>query len=174
MRREKSSKLNSELRAAEVVAGAPRSLPGRVGSCRNAFPFLPWPFRQQVSNSCSSFLPLERSYHVPYVTDSDWSPSGCCKTCLCRAQGEIKCIWDFISPDFLLPRVALHLLPGTGEQIPWAVSTLQPSSSENRLLNICLEHLTLYLDILKVAILPMMAAEKNHQLSPPNNLWEEA
>lgn len=33
VRRKKSSKLNSELHAAKVVAGAPRTLPARVGGC---------------------------------------------------------------------------------------------------------------------------------------------
>lgn len=37
MRRKKSSKLNSGVRAAKVMAGAPRTLPGRVGSCIEMF-----------------------------------------------------------------------------------------------------------------------------------------
>lgn len=141
--------------------------------CKNASHLLPRPFRQQVSNSCSSFLSLKWSYHLPYVTDPDWSPSGCCKSCFCCAQGEIKCIWEYISPDFLLPQMALHLLPGPVGYIPWPVPAPQPINTGNRSFNVCSEYLTVYLDIFSGSKL-YLSLEKNHQLSSPDNLWEEA
>lgn len=112
----KSSKLNREWITSSKSCGAgPEDSQEDEVLCKNAFQLLPWPFRQQVSNSCSSFFSLKRSYHLPHMTDPDCSPSGCCKTCFCCAQGEIKCIWEHVSPDFLLPWVALHLLPGAVE-----------------------------------------------------------
>lgn len=147
----KSSELNREwITSSKSCGTGPEDSQEDEVLCKNAFQLLPWPFRQQVSNSCSSFLSLKRSYHVPYMTDPDWSPSGCCKTCFCCAQGEIKCIWEHVSPDFFLPWVALHLLPGAVEYIPWTVPAPQPSSTRNRPLGICSEYLTVYLDIFKV------------------------
>lgn len=148
----KFSELNREwIPSSKSCGPGSKDSPRKSGMLRkNAFRLLPWPFRHQVSNSCSSFLSLKRSYHLPYVTDPDWSPSGCCKTCFCCAQGEIKCIWEHISPTFSLPRAALHLLPGAVERLPWTVPAPRPSSTGNGPLDICSEYLTVYLDIFKV------------------------
>lgn len=133
------------------MAGAPRTLPGRVGSRIEMFSSFSHDLlgSRSLAAAAPSFLPLKRSFHVPYMTGSDWSPYGCCQTHFCCVQGARKCIWNSISPDFLLLWDSLHLLPGTGEWVPWAVPAPQPSSTGNRLLNICLEHLTLDLDIFK-------------------------
>lgn len=107
-RGKKSSKLNSELHAAEVVAGAPRTLPGRVGSCVEMLS----PFSHDLSGSRSltaaapSFLwkgttifptrEIQTGVHVAAARHAfvmpkvKWSASGisfpqisCCRGWLC-------------------------------------------------------------------------------------------
>lgn len=128
------------------------------------------------SNSCSSFLSLKKSYHLPYVTDPDWSPSGCCKMCFCCAQGERKCTWEYIFLDFLLLRASLHLMPGAVEYVPWTGPAPQHSSTGIRPLDICSEYLTVYLDTFKAVNYTHCChrEKKNHHLSSPDNLWEGA
>lgn len=156
---------------AKDVAQAPRTLPGRVVLCKNAFHLLPWPFRQQVSKSCSSFLSLKRSYH-PFLCEgprlkSPW---------LLQDMFLLCPRWNKVHLGVYFPRFPPTTgcsAPGAVEYVPRLVSAPQSSSTRRRPLSICSEYLTVCLDI-KVVNYTHHYLEKNHQLASLHNLWEGA